>query len=325
MTFVPHRRFVAAVVVALAVAAGASPAQGIPGADSLRGIGPGRPGATPQLFAPELVAAMRVTRTPVFTPDGREMYWSSGVGRWRSCLIRARLVEGVWRGPDTLAFSTGEWFDHNPALSPDGRRLVFASDRPIEGKPATTIPGTPVPTSDLFVSERSGDGWSAPVPLGPEINTTADEDVPVLTLDGTLYFGSSRPGGPGQGRIYRARPAGRDWAGPEALPAPVTGGAGELLNHVAPDQSYLVFHSMAPADSGGLRVTFRRADGGWDPPVALSASIRELRAYWVNVTPDGRWLLFTAPPAAAGSGPRIYWADARVLRGMPAASAAQRR
>ncbi len=272
-------RLAAVLTAALTLVASAAFAQGRPAADLVRGVGPQRPGTAPEAFAPELVAALRITRTPVLSADGRELYWSAGVGQWRAVLVRARLVGDTWRGPDTLGFSTGEWFDHNPTLTADGRRLVFASNRPIPGKEPTTIPGTPVPTSDLFVVERRGDGWSAPVPLGPDFNTTSDDDVPVLTRDGTLYFGSARPGGPGQGRIYRARPTRGGWATPEALPAPVTSGAGELLNGVAPDQSYLVYYVMAQGDAGGLHVAFRGPDGAWGTPVRLAEAIRSLRAW----------------------------------------------
>jgi len=270
------------------------------------------PGVTPALFAPDVVAAMQMTRTPVFTVGGREVFWSTSLGQNKGRLMTARLGAGGWSAAEALPFSTGEYFDHNPAPSPDGTRLVFASNRPIAGKDATAMPGTTIATSDLWLSERTTTGWSAPVALGPEINTSSDDDVPVLTRDGTLYFGSSRPGAPGPAAIYRSRFVNGTYAPPELVPSPITTPAGEMFNYIAPDESLLIYLSFRSGTDGGLHVSFRQADGAWGTPIKLGDAVASLRAYFLTMSPEGERLFFTSTPK--GGSPQIYWVDAKLIR-----------
>ena len=237
--------------------------------------------------------------------------------------LTSRLGADGWSDAEPLSFSTGEFFDHNPATSHDGKRLVFASNRPIPGKAPTTIPGTPISTSDLWMSERTSSGWSVPVPLGPEINTSSDEDLPGLTRDGTLYFGSSRPGAPGPAAIYRSRFVNSRFAPPERLPAPVTTPAGEMFNCIASDESLVLFLSFAAGTSGGLHVSFRQPDGAWGVPVKLGEEITGLRAYSLTMSPDLRRLFFTSA-ANKGAPPQVYSVDAEVIHNLrPRVSAGQ--
>jgi len=73
-------------------------------------------------------------------------------------------------------------------LSTDGQSLYFASTRP------GGLGG-----SDLWVTHRNGDIWDEPENLGPNINSTADENRPFLSADGQqLWFDApSRNGKPG--------------------------------------------------------------------------------------------------------------------------------
>ena len=61
---------------------------------------------------------------------------------------------------------------------------------------ATSISGAPS-------GSRSHEPWSAPVPLGPQVNTEFVEVFPSLSSDAeTLVFQSTRPGGFGGSDIY---------------------------------------------------------------------------------------------------------------------------
>ena len=57
---------------------------------------------------------------------------------------------------------------------------------------------------DIWMVRRSGNGWSKPVNLGPDINTPEDELFPFVRDDGTLYFSSDGHIGMGGLDIYRA-------------------------------------------------------------------------------------------------------------------------
>lgn len=96
-------------------------------------------------------------------------------------------------------FGQEEWgniipFDHNdpefnlghPNVSPDGRTLYFASDRP-GGEGGV----------DIWMCKNLGNQWGAPENLGPKVNTPGDEMHPHMAANGTLYFASN--GHPGLG------------------------------------------------------------------------------------------------------------------------------
>ena len=64
---------------------------------------------------------------------------------------------------------------------------------------------------DIWMVERTTHGWSAPIHLGPEVNSADDELYPSTSADGTMYFASG-PHAPAAGKhyaIYRARRAGK--------------------------------------------------------------------------------------------------------------------
>lgn len=80
---------------------------------------------------------------------------------------------------------SGNYTDMHPAFSPDGKYIVFASDRP-EGQSDQREKDL-----DLYISYREeGNEWSEPKNLGDEINTQENEIAPFIAEDGTLYFSS---------------------------------------------------------------------------------------------------------------------------------------
>lgn len=95
----------------------------------------------------------------------------------------------------------------------DGQYLIFASDMPggFGGR-------------DLWYTQydRRAETWSAPVNMGPEINTKGDELFPSFAKNGDLFFASNGRPGMGGLDIYRAASVGENkWANPENLKAPI--------------------------------------------------------------------------------------------------------
>jgi hypothetical protein len=84
--------------------------------------------------------------------------------------------------------------DSNPAIRRDGLEMFLGSAR------TGQLGGT-----DLWVSTRPTtlDPWSAPVNLGPVVNSAYLDFRPAISFDGTaLYFHSARPGGIGEYDLY---------------------------------------------------------------------------------------------------------------------------
>ncbi len=76
---------------------------------------------------------------------------------------------------------------------------------------------------DLYVTFKRGEGWSAPLNLGNEINTVGDEESPFLAEDGrTMYFSTNGQSGYGGKDIYvsqRLDDSWTKWSTPENMGA----------------------------------------------------------------------------------------------------------
>lgn len=138
--------------------------------------------------------------TPVVTNDGNQMYFtrsnflggklgSDNAKTNHLKIYRATLVNGVWDKIEDLSINNDAYSNAHPALSPDGKSLIFASDRP--GSYGQT---------DLFEVEIKADGTFGEVKnMGPSINTIGRETFPFVTKTGQLYFSSD--GQPGLGGL----------------------------------------------------------------------------------------------------------------------------
>lgn len=126
-------------------------------------------------------------------------------------LFFSKKENGVWSEPQPLPFGNDQWDDVHPAISIDGDKLFFSSNRP-GGSGGM----------DLYVSYRVGDMWSEPVNLGSTINTAGNEAFPFVHADNTLYFASTgHEGGMGGFDLYYAIPEGANtWTKPVNLGAP---------------------------------------------------------------------------------------------------------
>lgn len=102
-------------------------------------------------------------------------------GRVRMKIYQARWAKYDWEIVGELPFNDDNYSCMHPSLSTDGQKLYFTSD----------MPGG-YGGFDLYVCERINGDWSAPVNLGPEINTDKNEVFPFITFGGqTLFFTSS--------------------------------------------------------------------------------------------------------------------------------------
>lgn len=137
-----------------------------------------------------------------FSPDGREMYYTKTVAGQRmdkgDAVVEHTLQvfysfivgDTVWSDPiSALPFNSLEYSVMHPAISPDGRKIFFASDMP------GGFGGT-----DIYVAYKKDDGeWTKAYNLGPEVNTFGFELYPFYDGKGHLYFSSN--GLPGMGRL----------------------------------------------------------------------------------------------------------------------------
>jgi len=172
------------------------------------------------------------------TPDGNFMIFAaykwqddSLAGYGRTDLYSAELVQGEWQNIRNLGETVNSPFwDSQPALTPDGRTLYFASDRD-GGKGGT----------DIYVSRRTATGWSAAVNLGDAINTPNDELAPTIAPDlKSLFFSSKGHGGVGGFDLFVARggdASGMRWGNIENLGTPINSEADDYFFISLPNSS----------------------------------------------------------------------------------------
>ncbi len=104
-----------------------------------------------------------------------------------------------------------EWYNvTTPCISPDGRKLFFASDKP-----------GGYGGSDLYYCMWLGNYWSDPVNLGPEINTPKNEAYPFCNNAGDLFFSSDGHPGLGGKDIFYSRFSDTKWLTPVPLDPPI--------------------------------------------------------------------------------------------------------
>jgi len=167
-------------------------------------------------------------------------------------------------------------WESQPSISPDGKKLFFASNR--MGK----VPPDDKRNVDIWVSHQLPDGrWGEPVNLGSKINMSGYDASPFMAADGTtLYFCSDRPGGLGGYDLYQSEwkgPSDTDWATPVALPAPINSSYNDLFLTVPASGNVLYFTSDRPGGSGGFDLYLAT-----NPPAPKATLVLKGRAYDVN-------------------------------------------
>lgn len=166
-----------------------------------------------------------------------------GVGRADSQgKIRLKIYEAIrgpydWEQIKPLPFNGDSYSCMHPALSPDGEKLYFASDRP------GGYGGW-----DIYVVEREGNSWSAPINLGPEINTAKNEGFPFIHDNGVLFFSSNGHRGMGGIDLYMIDISSNTWGNLIQLGAPVNSESDDFGLFLTDDQ-HGYFSSNRP---GGL-------------------------------------------------------------------------
>ena len=250
--------------------------------------------AKPEIFAPYIISAPVIGTSPTFSPDQSAVIFERGETQHRR-LYEAQRSGETWAAPQPLPFDE-QWNYLEPAWSADGRYLIFASNRPIDGGGAPldgnwngktwSGRGGQLWRSDLTPSG----GWSAPKPLPATINGGTSIFEPALTKNGTLYF--MQPGEDGKFHLMRAERKGDGYAKPEPLPFAVSGSA-DVDPAVAPDDSYVIFASNREIKGKlSLYIAFRK-NGNWSTPKLLPGPINDgSSATDLHLSPDEKSLYF---------------------------------
>jgi outer membrane protein OmpA-like peptidoglycan-associated protein len=187
------------------------------------------------------------------TIDNKHLYFTickdEGGGEPNCDIWTSDLVNGQWtelkKLGDPVVNDPKRW-DSQPSVSSDGKTIYFASDR------AGGLGGT-----DIWKTTQIAPGkWSAPVNLGPKINTSGDEKSPFIHSDSqTLYFSSGpdydgNGGLPGVGGLdiyYSKADEKGNWQTPVNIGYPINTKGDDIGFFVSLDGKTAYFASDDPA------------------------------------------------------------------------------
>ncbi len=134
-------------------------------------------------------------------------------------LYYAEREGALWSKPEVLPFCAEKTNYWHPALSSDGKTLIFSANG-----------GEGIGGFDLFVSSKVDEKWTNPTILPRNINSIGNEVFPTIDAD-TLYFSSdfwAGMGGLDIFKTYRLNGGNGAWSQPQNLRAPINSGADDF-------------------------------------------------------------------------------------------------
>lgn len=242
-------------------------------------------------------------------PDGSFYFGSlrvSPADQLNQIFRATKDAAGVWKvelAPFPLNSEVGEG---DPCIAPDGRWMVFYSNRSYRA-------------AELYVSFREANGtWGDPIRLGPEFNAATEQYGARLSGDGKFLFFVRKTRAEGEktwwvstSAIDKLKPATQPWFG-QALPgdAPVTfaptqlKGLGAWVSDVAfsPDGTQCFASSGTPDALKLQHATFR--SGTWSAFVDAPFGTGFSSSTDATFAKDGSTLTFTG--TKAGGSPDLW-------------------
>ena len=198
-----------------------------------------------------------------FTGDGQTMYFTRNVkklfkkknGGATLRIFKSELKNGRWSNPSPVKFGKKKVAGSmaHPTVTSDGFKMYFSSN--INGGEGG---------NDIYVSNKSGKNWSAPVNLGPKINTEGNEVFPNVHPDGTLYFASDSHGGFGGLDVFQTKQFNAAWAKPKNV--------GYLVNTAADDFGLI----LSPKKDFGFISSNRKNGKGRDDIYKVQISLEQI-------------------------------------------------
>lgn len=228
------------------------------------------PGASSELNSPFLDGC------PILSRDGLQLYMASnrpggvGAGNLDIWVASRDDADRPFGAPINMgAPINSEYNDFCPSPLRDGQGFMFVSNRPGGCGGA-----------DIYLTRYNPvSGWEAPVNLGCDVNSAADEAGPVMSFADsgppTLYFSSARPDELGGTDVYMSEMSGA-WSFGQAVLVPgINSDYDDMQPSIRRDGRELVFASNRPGSLGfDIWSTSRDSINDlWSPPVNLGPNV----------------------------------------------------
>jgi len=248
------------------------------------------PENTPEMFMPGIVSGpYRAHGTVVFSPDGKEAYWSDMIPG-QQCVLEMKMIEDLWITPKRSIM----WKD--PSISPDGNTLIYISNQPLHDN-------DPGGKENYWYMDRTESGWTDPKPMDTIINTINIHWHCSMDAPGNLYFSEF------ENNMYVSEFKNGKYQEPVNLKVffknPTLNGHSPFIS---PSGDYLIF-----ADKDRLYVSYKKEDGTWTDRIDLGDEINSGAGNGSpKVSADGKYLFFqstTGDKRPWG----IYWVSTKII------------
>lgn len=264
-----------------------------------------------QMFAEGIVSQQYQELNAVFSPDGKEFYYTLAdpYRNFYVIMMYKRNADGGWEGPEVAPFS-GQYADADPYITSDNKQLYFISKRP------KTPESDPAKDFDIWMVNRIDNGWSEAIRLDTAINTPFNEFYVSATDDGSIFYSGQYKGGFGYGDIYEAKKVDGAYQITN-LGEAVNSPTGEGDPYVSPDGNMLIFMGWGRADDlggGDLYISFKK-DGQWQKAKNLGPKINSSSfEYCPMMSPDGKYFFWTSYRSNSLDNPERYTYDQYINR-----------
>ncbi len=261
----------------------------------------GVPPVRPERFAPDLVSRPGTAEYGGhFSPDGKEFIFTRYGNGERARLYSTKWTKDGWTSPEPLSFMSTHRGGES-CFSTDGSHLYYVR----------IFDHTEPPSIDIFVVQRTSEGWGTPRPM-----TATDlgrrRICPSVTSDLSLYFSGNYDVAPDKD-IYVSRFVDGEYRPPKNLGPIINSETYEEHVFVSPDERILLFDSDREGGFGGgdIYISFREHDGDWTIARNIGPPVNTEAHDWIpNISTDGRALLFARTHKGEID---IYWCSTESL------------
>ena len=212
------------------------------------------------------------TRDFTLSNNAKEAYFTvQNADGSRAVIVKGVFENGHWGGFSMVPF-TGKYRDIEPYLSPDNLRLYFSSDRPKDD--STDEPGD----YDIWYVQRTttDSEWSAPVNIGPPVNTASNEFYPAVGTSRNIYYTSDALTDTRKDDIFMSEWEENGYGTPFLLSDSINSPLYEFNAWISPDENVLIYTVYnAPGGMGGgdLYISRKNEEGRFEKRESLGSVI----------------------------------------------------
>ncbi len=250
-------------------------------------LGQNLPGTTPEIFAEGIISFGMHEHHLTISPQGDEIFYViADKFRLHHIIIHLKQVDGTWQEPQVATFS-GKFSDFAPTFSPDGKYLLFCSNRP--------LPQDTTKTGDfnIWKVKNENGNWQNPEPLPSPVNDESNEYNPSVARSGNLYFQDHDDTGVD---IYVSYFNDGEYDPPLKLSDAINSSDVEIGPLVDPDENFLIFSSNRLGGSGSMDfyISYKDENNTWTKAVNMGTSINTGTAdAIITISPDKKYFFFT--------------------------------